>query len=107
MRLFLESSDILSSPSAHPVVTVPFGLMFSLSLANVAVNRAMVGPCLFVPSSLLDALPVGNKNLEVLAGWIGKKALDHVYVGVKHGGKTHVLIKDPETTIDSLSEPLF
>jgi len=78
--------------------TIPHGVLFSLSTNNLAVNRFIMGPALYFPSSILAeaaGFDVGDRNLEVITGWIAKVAADWVRTGCKHGGESYVSMLPP------------
>lgn len=93
--------------------TVPHGLLLSLPLANVAFHRPSVGPIFYSCSAALArqvGYDIGPRNLEVLAGWILKVALDYVRLGVKHGASIeqpgHVVMRPPADAAASLAAEL-
>ena len=68
---------------------IPHGMLYSLSATNLAIHRGTAGNILFFYSSHLaqqEGYDVGDKNLEVIAGWVIKVVLDWVRVGTKSGG---------------------
>jgi hypothetical protein len=46
------ASDIATDPRRHSVITIPYGVFHSLSFTNLAINRLIAGPCLYLASML-------------------------------------------------------
>ena len=71
--------------------TVPHGMMFSLTGNNFAFHRVATAPIMyFLPAKLARewGYNIGEKNLNILTGWMVKCVLDYVRLGVKSGGDT-------------------
>jgi hypothetical protein len=69
-------------------VTIPKGIMFSLSLKNVAINRKLVGSLFCLLSGLekkksSSVFSYGAHCYTILQGWMLKKVLDHIGIGIK------------------------
>lgn len=67
-------------------VTIAKGVMFSLSLRNVAINRRVIGSIFYLLHSLSQktGYEVGSTYYNILKGWILKAVLDNMNLGVKH-----------------------
>lgn len=85
----------------NAVTVIPYGILFSLSTINLAINREMVGPTFYLPNIFrqYEDIHIGDKNIEILTGWMAKLALDHARLGVKHGGMSVVYYNASVTTI--------
>ena len=71
--------------------TIPHGMMFSLTGSNFAFNRLATAPIMyFLPAQLAHdwGYDIGEKNINIMTGWMVKTVLDYVRLGVKNGGDT-------------------
>lgn len=83
-----DEAETTRSQAAH---TIPHGTLFSLSAQNLLAYTKMASPCLyFAGPSILAGLDIGEKNSDILTGWICKLVIDRVRGGVKFGGGTYV-----------------
>ena len=80
------------TPNGVDSQTVPHGVMFSLT-NNFAFFRVATAPIMYFPPAQLArewGYDIGEKNLNILTGWIVKTVLDYVRLGVKYGGDTYM-----------------
>lgn len=67
-------------------VTVPHLQMYSLSFKNIAFSRKVVGPYICMVNAVANVVQnagFGDRNYQLIAGWIQKALFDHVGLGVK------------------------
>lgn len=83
--------DEAESTRSQAALTIPHGTLFSLSAQNLVAYAKMASPCLyFAGPSVLAGLDIGERNSDLLTGWICKLVIDRVRGGVKYGGASFV-----------------
>ena len=85
------------------VSNVPYGILYSMSSVNLAINRKIMGPLMFIGGLMKNFdYDIGDGYLEILTGWLSKVVLDHVRAGVKIGGDGYVVQERFEDPFDGL-----
>lgn len=108
----LMRPDEVETTRSQAALTIPHGTLFSLSAQNLLVYAKMASPCLyFAGPSVLAGLDIGEKNSDILTGWICKLVIDRVRGGVKYGGASYVnstiSVKADSLTAEESNKLLF
>jgi hypothetical protein len=90
-------------------ITIPKGIMFSLSLKNVAINRKLVGSLFCLLSGLemkksSSVLSFGSHYYAIFQGWMLKKVLDHIGIGIKQFDSSSYLQTRRKRSLTSSTE---
>jgi reversibly glycosylated polypeptide/UDP-arabinopyranose mutase len=102
-----ESSN--ASDTQFPIPNsqaIPKGMMFSLSLYNLAFNRKLIGStfCLLSHLESKTEYRLGN-YYHILYGWILKTAFDHMGLGIKHfDSSNYFTLRQEKQSFSSNSE---
>lgn len=78
----LKSTD-RNTKYIDATISVPYGVLYSMSSANLAFNRDLIGPA-FMQGLMGDGQPLANYE-DIFSGWASKKIGDHIGIGTKSG----------------------
>lgn len=84
-----QQKSISTYPISQPI---PKGMMFSLSLYNLAFHRGNIGQIFFLYSHLGTKTKFDYGDYyHILLGWLLKALFDHIGVGIKHHDSSQYL----------------